>query len=150
LPQIAKVDPDSAHAIFADAVKRLPAEKGIVRTQSDYLKFLRETWPILSTTERRSALGAAFTAIPHPTNTFHWHIEYYTPSATVRLDSEEDARVYDLLPLVRSVDPTWEQNLRRQYPALANAPIDQPVRRASDVAQAPERVLHLDALWFRI
>jgi hypothetical protein len=143
LPLIAKADPEAAHILFNEALKRLDTEHGIVRTQTDYLKFLREIWPAISIAERRAALEAALAAIPHPTNNFHWYIEYYTQSATVRFESERDARVYDLLPFIHALDePSWEDKLRQQYPALSHvpiAPLDAPPWRAGAVATTPDR-----------
>ena len=51
------------------------------------------------------------------------YAEYYFGGRTVRLESEETARVYDLLPFVDRVDGGWGSELRRQYPALANVPL---------------------------
>lgn len=51
------------------------------------------------------------------------YFEYYPPQGTVRFDSEETSRVYDLLAFVDEIDKSWGRRLRQQYPALANVPL---------------------------
>jgi hypothetical protein len=153
MPGLSKVDPAAAHALFLAAVHRLAEERGIWRTPDDYLRFLRESWPAVSRKDRRLAVEAALAvvhrgvadkaAIPGSRQYF----EYYLPKGTVRFDSEETARLYDLLPFVDEIDAGWGRRLQRQYPAVANVPLPRvnirPWRSGVFVAaerDTPERV----------
>jgi hypothetical protein len=129
LPQLARVDRLAARRVFQAAVRRL-AEEHIWRALDDYLKFLREYWPVASARDRRLAVEAALavvqravadkaTAMPGSRS----YAEYYLPGATVRLGSEEESRVYDFLPFVDAVDRARGRRLRQRYPALAHVPV---------------------------
>jgi hypothetical protein len=130
LPGLANVDRAAAHALFVDAVHRLAGERGIWRTPDDYLQFLRESWLAASAKERRLAVEAAlavvYRGIADKANAYpgsRSYAEYYLPRATVRLGSEEEERIYDLLPFADAIDADWGRKLRRPYPALANVEI---------------------------
>jgi hypothetical protein len=126
LPKLAKADPAAAHSIVLTAVERLGKETGIRRTQDDYLRFLRESWPALSADDRHLAVEAGLSAAGRGEGYAAGatlHTEYYLPEGMVRLDSEENARVYDLLPFVDAIDTARGRQLRRQYPTLANQPL---------------------------
>jgi hypothetical protein len=127
LPRLAKVDQAAAHSLCLAAVHRLGEERGIWRTPDDYMKFLRESWPAMSPNDRRLAVEAALAVIHRGVEDkaaaepgARRYVEYYLPQGTVRFDSEETARVYDLLPFVDRIDANWGGRLRKQYPALAN------------------------------
>jgi hypothetical protein len=156
LPKLAKVDPAAAHSVMLSAIDRLGKERGIRRTQDDYLKFLRESWPAVSAKDRRLAVEAALSVAGRsggfPAGTTVW-AEYYLPEGTVRLDSEENARVYDLLPFVDKLDANWGRQLRRQHPALANLPVPQvdraPWRSGVIAAPGPNLEARVDAAFER-
>jgi hypothetical protein len=129
LPSLAKIDPGAAHSMASAAIERLRVERGIWRTPDDYVKFLRESWSALSAKERRLAVQTAMDVLHRgiedkaaaaPGRSY---AEYYLRKGTVRFDSEEVARVYDLLPYVDAVDAARGRRLRVQYPALARAPL---------------------------
>jgi hypothetical protein len=99
----------------------MAVEQGIGRTASDYLRFLRESWPVVSVKDRPSQPHGATRPL-NPTASDP------TPSITCRVrrsawDSAADARIYDLLPFADAVDPRWGEALRRQNPALAGVTI---------------------------
>ncbi len=130
LPSLDKVDPTAAHSLFLAAVHRLAGERGIWRTPDDYLQFLRESWPAVSRKDRRLGVEAALAVLHRSVEDkaaampgSRQYFEYYLPEGTVRFDSEETARVYDLLPFANDVDASWGRRLRQQYPALANVPL---------------------------
>jgi hypothetical protein len=140
LPSLSKVDPIAAHSLFLAAVHRLAEERGIWRTPDDYLQFLRETWAAVSQKDRRLGAEAALAVLHRgvedkaaATPGSRQYFEYYLHAGTVRFDSEETARVYDLLPFADDVDASWGGRLRRQYPALAKVPLPR-------VDATPERV----------
>ncbi|HEV2446617.1 MAG TPA: hypothetical protein VGS58_11865 [Candidatus Sulfopaludibacter sp.] len=130
LPSLGKVDPAAAHSLFLAAVHRLAEERGIWRTPDDYLQFLRESWPTVSREARRIAVEAALNMVHRGVEDkaaampgSRQYFEYYLAKGTVRFDSEETARVYDLLPFADDIDASWGRRLRQQYPALANVPL---------------------------
>jgi hypothetical protein len=130
LPSLVKADRAAAHSLTLAAIHRLVEERGIWRTPDDYLKFLRESWPAIAAEDRRPAVEAALAVVPRNIEDkaksrarYLWYAEYYLPEGTVRFDSEEVMRVYDLLPFVDRLDAEWGRNLRHRYPALATAPI---------------------------
>ncbi|HEV3201298.1 MAG TPA: hypothetical protein VGZ73_25535 [Bryobacteraceae bacterium] len=130
LPELARVDRPAAHSLCLAAVRRLGEERGIWRTPDDYMKFLRESWPVMSPADRRLAVEAALAVIHRGVEDkaaaepgTRWYGEYYLPQGTVRFDSEEAARVYDLLPFIDRIDANRGRRLRNQYPALANIPL---------------------------
>jgi hypothetical protein len=133
LPKLAEIDPAAAHSLLLAAVHRRGEERGIWRTPDDYLKFLREVWPAISTNDREAAVKAALAVVHRdiedktasaPGSSVY--VEYYLLQGTVRFDSEETARVYDLLPFVDAVDVPLGRSLRHRYPALANVPLPRP------------------------
>jgi hypothetical protein len=85
----------------------------------------------VSTNDRRLAVEAALAVIHSGVEDqaaasdpgTRRYAEYYLPQGTVRFDSLETARVYDLLPFVDRIDAKWGRRLRIQYPALANVPL---------------------------
>ena len=130
LPGLAKADRAAADSVWLAAVRHLGEERGIWRTADDYLKFLREGWAAAPAKSRRVALEAAMAVIHRGAEDqtatepgTRWYAEYYLPEGTVRLDSLETERVYDLLPFVDQIDANWGRRLRRQYPALADKPL---------------------------
>jgi hypothetical protein len=130
LPRLAKIDRTEAHSLLLAAVHRLGEERGIWRTPDDYLQFLRESWPAISLKDRRLAVEAALAVIHRGVEDkaatapgSHSYAEYYLSQGTVRLDSEEAARAYDLLPFVDKINASLGRRLRHRYPALANVPL---------------------------
>jgi hypothetical protein len=124
LPQIAPVDRSTARALFTEAVRRMPGKIRVHRTQDVYIRFLRAGWPIASRRERLEAIHAGVSAAEQSLHDFeiapgaHSYFEYYLPQDTVRLDSEADARIYELLPFVDDVDRALGGKLRERYPHL--------------------------------
>ena len=132
LPKLAQVDRRKARALFVEAVHQMPRKNRLHRTQDMYIRFLRAGWPIASHKERRQAVHAGILGAQNSVHDFeimpgaHSYFEYYLPEGTVHLDSEADARIYDLLPFVDEVDRHLGQSLRQRYPHLQGLPIPRP------------------------
>jgi hypothetical protein len=135
LPSIAKVDPGAARGIFNDAVRQLAKHHGSHRTQSAYLQFLRASWSVAGSRERRHAVLAGIAAAQDAAGDIavaegaHYYVEYYLEQETVHLGFEE-SRIYDLLPFVDEVDRKRAESLRQQYPRLRGI-------RVSNINAAP-------------
>jgi hypothetical protein len=97
LPQIAQVDLPSARALFTEAVQHMPSEHRIHRTQDTYIRFLRAGWPVASQRQRLDAVRAGVLGAEQAVSD-HMYFEYYLPEGTVKLESDVDARIYELLP----------------------------------------------------
>src|SRR5262249_27296582 len=79
--------------------------------------------------------------------------EYYLPQGTVRLESEEAARIYELLPFIDHLDASWGRRLRHPYPALTAAPVprvdDEPWRSKVVAPPGPNLAERVDGAFER-
>jgi len=106
------------------------------------MRFLRAAWPIASRRQRLAAVRAGLAGASTTLSTGRMYFEYFLPDTTVHLDSELDARIYELLPFADEADPVLGQTLRRRYPHLQNLPVlprDSAPWRAAAVVTLPER-----------
>jgi len=123
LPKVAQVDPRSARALFTEAVLQMPSKHPLHRTQDVYIRFLRAGWSIAGRRQRLAAVHAGVLGAESSASVGHYYFEYFLPESTVRLDSELDARIYELLPFADEADHALSRNLRRRYPRLQGLPV---------------------------
>jgi len=123
LPRVAQLDPRIARALFSEAVHQMPSNHPLHRTHDVYIRFLRAGWPIASRRQRLAAVHAGLSGTQTSLSPSRMHFQYFLPETTVHLDSELDARIYELLPFADSADPALGQSLRSRYPHLQGLPV---------------------------
>ncbi len=129
IPQVAPLNARDARQLFEDGLRHLPTANAIHRTHDAFFKFLRGGWPVASIRQRKEAVAAGISAIhkwvqePPIAAGGRFYFEYNLPQRTIRLDSEEEAHIFELLPFVDQVDRRLGTRLRSQYPRLQTVPV---------------------------
>jgi hypothetical protein len=123
LPKVAQADRRTARALFTASVRQMPSTHPLHRTHDVYIRLLRAGWPIASQQQRLAAVQAGLLGAQTSRSPSRMHFQYFLPETTVHLDSELDARIYELLPFADAADPALGQSLRSRYPYLQSLPV---------------------------
>jgi hypothetical protein len=102
----------------------MPSTHPLHRTQDVCIRFLRAAWPIAGRHQRLAAVRAGLPGAQNsPLAAGRMYFQYFLPETTVHLDTELDARIYELLPFADEASPALGQTLRRRYPHLQGLPV---------------------------
>jgi len=139
---ISKAHPRSARKIIQDATTYFRRDPGFTSTNKQFVRFILATRAIASAKLLQTGLNAAINGLEAPPRTFTnrtWSITIKTPLGDAKFDSEHQALLFQLLPLLKSVSPGGASQLVKRYASLRDAPaiaIDTPMTWSGSVSMA--------------
>ncbi|HEY6307464.1 MAG TPA: hypothetical protein VI488_13510 [Candidatus Angelobacter sp.] len=122
---LAQSDRDKAASLFSQAIYFLPRDPGFQTANREYVDFLLQTYKSIDSPGLvRQAVVTALTAINNPdlAKRYSKHFEVTTAKGTFQLNSEADLLVYQMLPLIRQLDPKWAEDLEEKHNLLKFLP----------------------------
>jgi hypothetical protein len=111
--------------ILRDATKHFQRDPGFMTTNKEFVKFILATRKIASAQALRAELNAAIAALEAPPRNFAkqtWRITATTPLGNASFDSQNEALLLQLLPIVKNAMPERAPELLNRYASLRNAP----------------------------
>ena len=126
--------------ILRDATKYFQRDPGFATTNQQFVRFILATRKIASPQVLRAELKAAIAELEGPPRAFAkqtWRLTATTPMGNANFDSQNEALLFQLLPIVK-IDMLEEAaKLLKRYASLRNAPaitVDTPVVLAGSVS----------------
>lgn len=132
--------PSEARKIISEASAGFMRDPGFLSTNQEFVRFIVATHHLASVPEIRRELDEAVRAIEKPENMLgraKWLITVTTPAGTATFNSQREALLYRLLPLLRIYLPREGRKILSQYPSLRAAPIvdvDTPIESAGAIS----------------
>ncbi len=122
---VSRRDPKHAGKILEDATRYFRRDPGFTSTNQQFVKFILATRKISSPQVLRSELNAAVDGLRAPPRAFvhrTWNITITTPSGDAKFNSQDQALLFQLLPILKSVLPEEASQLLTRYDSLRSAP----------------------------
>jgi hypothetical protein len=118
---------DSKHSdkILQNATRYFRRDPGFTSTNQQFVKFILATRKISSPKMLRNELNAAIDGLEAPPRSFvhrTWRITITTPSGDAKFNSENQALLFELLPLLKMARPERVSELFARYDSLRIAP----------------------------
>jgi hypothetical protein len=120
-----KSDNRHPRKILRDATKYFQRDPGFMTTNKEFVKFVLATRKIASAQVLRGELNAAIAALEAPPRNFTkqtWRITATTPLGNASFDSQNEALLFQLLPIVKNAIPERAPELLNRYASLRKAP----------------------------
>jgi hypothetical protein len=111
--------------IWRDATRFFQRDPGFATTNKQFVSFILSTRKIVTAKLLQGELNAAIPALEAPPRGFTkaiWRITITTPNGAANFISENEALLYELLPIVRLSEPGKADDLLARYASLRNAP----------------------------
>ena len=122
---VSKHDPKHADKILQDATRYFRSDPGFTSTNQQFVRFILATRKISSPNILRSELNAAVEGLEAPPRSFvhrTWQITVTTPSGDAKFNSQNQALLFQLLPLLKMALPQKASQLLARYDSLRTAP----------------------------
>jgi len=113
--------PENARSLLLDAYSSYSRGSKFGIEDAEFVEFLRKVHPILPTPLFRQGLEAAVERLLNgdATNrTIAYVANIYTDKGVATFHRKQQQILFDILPLVREVDPNWANQIVQQDPAL--------------------------------
>jgi hypothetical protein len=116
--------PIPAQSLVSDAYTFFQRGSKFEIEDDEFVEFLKTLQPVLPTSLLRQGLELAVDRLldtdrPHPQLSFLAHIQTDKGTATFKL--RQEMMLFELLPLIRQIDPDWAVQIIHRDPALAQA-----------------------------
>jgi sulfur transfer complex TusBCD TusB component (DsrH family) len=137
---IAPSDPLKVGRILRDATRYFQRDPGFISTNQEFVRFILATRNIASPKILRKELMVATTALQQQPRTFKnrtYRVSMTTPRGTAAFGSQNEALLFQLLPLMKISVPKIAAELLERYPSLRLAPeitVDTPIAYAGSVS----------------
>jgi hypothetical protein len=117
-------DPTKSSALISEAVTFYGRGSKFEMTNYAFVDFLKQVKPFMTLAMRRQALEAlvkALTADSGEKEDRQWRVRVYTDKGVADFHTQNARLLFDILPMVREVDPEWAQRLVEQHQELTQA-----------------------------
>jgi hypothetical protein len=116
--------PIPAQSLVADAYSFFQRGSKFELEDDEFVEFLKTLKPVLPTNLLRQGLEMAVDRLldkdrPHPQLSYLAHIQ--TEKGTATFQRRQDMLLFELLPLIREIDPEWAAQVIHRDPALEQA-----------------------------
>jgi hypothetical protein len=115
-------DPAKSSALINEAVTFYQRGTKFEMTNYEFVDFLKQVKPLMPLSTRRQPLEAlvkALTSDSGEKNDRQWRIRVYTDKGVAEFRNQNVALLFDILPMIREVDPEWAQRLVEQHADLS-------------------------------
>lgn len=117
-------DPATALTLMGEAVAFYHRGSPFQTTTEEFIDFLKRVKPLMPPAARKEALEAVvkdLTASPGGNENQQWRTRVYTEKGVADFHSRNAKLLFDVLPMIREVDPEWAQQLVAKQTDLAQA-----------------------------
>ncbi len=117
-------DPAKSAALISEAVTFYQRGTKFEMTNYEFVDFLKQVKPLMPLSTRRQPLEAlvkALTSDSGEKDDRQWRVRVYTDKGVADFHTQNAQLLFDILPMVREVDPDWAQRLVEQHAELAQA-----------------------------
>ncbi len=117
-------DPAKSAALISEAVTFYQRGTNFEMTNYEFIDFLKQVQPLMPLSTRRQPLEAlvkALTSDSSEKDDRQWRIRVYTDKGVADFHTQNAQLLFDILPMVREVDPEWAQRLVEQHAELTQA-----------------------------
>jgi hypothetical protein len=116
--------PEKALPLVGEALGYFERGSPFVTASEEFVDFLKRMKPLMPLAVRRQALEAIvkdLTASPGGNENQQWRTRVYTSQGVADFHSRNAELLFEILPMIREVDPDWAQRLVEQNHDLAQA-----------------------------
>ena len=117
-------DPAKSAGLISEAATFYQRGAKFEMTNYEFVDFLKQVKPLMPLSTRRQPLEAlvkALTASSGEKEDRQWRLRVYTDKGVADFHTQNAYLLFDILPMVREVDPDWAQRLVEQHAELAQA-----------------------------
>jgi hypothetical protein len=121
---VSEKDAAKGSALIGEAVNFYERGSRFTMTNYAFIDFLKKVKPLMPLSARRQALEAlvkALTSDSGEKDDRQWRIRVYTDKGVADFHTQNAQLLFDILPMIREVDPEWAQRLVEQHQELAQA-----------------------------
>lgn len=114
--------PSKGNALIGEAVTFYERGSPFQLNNEEFIDFLKKVKPLMPPATRREALEAlvkALTATSGEKEDRQWRVRVYTDKGVADFHTQDAASLFDILPMIREVDPDWAERLVEQHAELA-------------------------------
>ncbi len=115
-------NPTKASALISEALSFYERGSPFQMTNYQFIDFLKKVKPWMPLATRKEALEALvkeLTADSGQKDDRQWRVRVYTDKGVAEFHSQNAALLFDILPMIRELDPDWAQGLAQQHAELA-------------------------------
>jgi hypothetical protein len=137
---VSKREKKHSERIVRDATAYFQRDPGFTTTNKEFVRFILATRKIAPASALHAELEVAIAALEEPPRSFAkqtWQITATTPLGDAHFDSQNEALLFQLLPIVRIAAPEESSKLLDRYASLRAAPAitaDTPVTLTGSVS----------------
>jgi hypothetical protein len=115
-------DPAWVTKTLSDAQKAFRRDPGYDNSPDLYAELLIQTHTLVDKRLEHDGLAELVQRLEDPLkkSKSHVDIKFIQDGKETEVQTEEDATLYKILPLLRSVDPLWTESVLHKHPALSN------------------------------